>query len=40
MMDVCQKHHLEVDRSYHLAKQRRNREERKRREQPVLLEVR
>lgn len=32
----CQKHHLEVDRQHHLAKQRRNREERKRREQPVL----
>lgn len=37
---LCQRCHLNWDRSHHLAKQRRNREEKRRREQPVLLEVR
>jgi hypothetical protein len=36
---LCQRCHLNWDRAHHLAVQRRNREERKRREQPVLLEV-
>lgn len=37
---LCNRCHLSWDRQHHLAKQRRNREARKRRVQPVLFEER